>query len=140
MNERLTKWFTNLNALAIRFSKGRLGSQLGKQSILLLHTTGRKSGRAYSTPVAYFEYEGRYLLVGSNWGRQTNADWFLNLSKQPDGRIEVKGHTFDVHAHEAVGDEYNRLWQYVTQRHPPYLQYQKMVSRRIPVIVLERKR
>ncbi len=140
MNPRLTKWFTNFNAFLIHFSKGKLGSQLGKQSILILHTTGRRSGRTHSTPVAYFEYQGRYLLVGSNWARQKNADWFLNLKKQPDARVEVNGRMLSVHAHEAQADEYTRLWQYVTERHAPYLQYQEKISRRIPIMVLERKR
>jgi deazaflavin-dependent oxidoreductase (nitroreductase family) len=138
MKDTLIKWFTRFNAFLIRISKGRLGSQLGTQSILVLHTTGRRSGRPRSTPIAYFERDGRYLLVGSNWGRPADADWVQNLRRQPHARIDVRGQSFAVEAREASGDEYQELWKYVTQKHPPYLQYQRMTSRRIPIIVLQR--
>lgn len=138
MKDRLIKLFTDFNAFLIRISKGRVGSQLGTQSILILHTTGWKSGRSRSTPVAYFENDGGYLLVGSNWGRQKQADWVLNLRHDPHGRIAVKGRLFEVNSREAQGAEYERLWQYVTQRHPPYVRYQQGTSRRIPIVILER--
>ncbi len=137
MKDFFIKLFTDFNAFLIRITKGRLGSQLGTQSILVLHTTGRKSGEPRSTPVAYFEYQGRYLLVASNWGRPHNADWLLNLRRDPHGRIDVKGKTYAVQAREAAGDEYASLWKYATEKHPPYLRYQEMTSRRIPIVVLE---
>lgn len=138
MRAIFTRWFTDLNAFLIRVSRGRLGSQLGTQSILIVHTTGRKSGQARSTPVAYFEHEDRYLLVGSNWGRPRDADWVLNLRHNPHGWIELKGESFAIRAREAEGEEYARLWQYVTRRHPPYLRYQRMTTRRIPIMIFER--
>ncbi len=137
MKAFLIKLFTGFNAFLIRLTKGRIGSQLGTQSILVLHTTGRMTGEPRSAPVAYFDYQGRFLLVGSNWGRPYDADWVRNLRKDPHGRIEVKGKSFAVQAHEASGDEYTGLWKYVTEKHPPYLRYQTMTSRRIPVVVLE---
>ena len=140
MRNIFIKWFTDFNAFLIRISKGRIGGQLGTQSILVLHTTGRRSGLPRSTPIAYFEYQGRYLIVGSNWGRENQADWLLNLRKQPGARIDVKGKSFAVQAREALGDEYERLWKFVTERHPPYLRHQEMTSRRIPVVVLEPRR
>ncbi len=140
MKDVFIKWFMRLNVFLIRISKGKVGGQLGTQSILILETTGRKSGKPRSTPVAYFEYEGRYLLVGSNWGKPIDAGWVLNLRHQPRARIEVKGQSITVQAREAQGDEYARLWQYVTARHRPYLQYQQSISRRLPIMVLERAR
>lgn len=138
MNDRFAKWFTDFNAFLIRVTKGKIGSQLGTQSILILHTTGRKSGQVRSTPVAYFEQEGRYLLVGTNWGRPKQADWLLNLRSQPRARIEVRGRSFAVMAREAQGDEYSRLWQFVTGRHAQYARYQQTTARKIPIVVLER--
>ena len=137
MKDALVKLFTDFNALMIRISRGTVGTQLGTQSILILHTTGRKSGESHSTPVAYFEDDGRYLLVGSNWGRPKQADWVLNLRHDPHGRVDVRGRSIAVRSREAQGDEYERLWQYVTQRHPPYLRYRRMTSRRIPIVILE---
>ncbi len=140
MKDILRTWFTRSNAFLIRISQGKIGSQLGTQSILVLHTTGRKSGQPRATPVAYFERDGRYLLVGSNWSRPADADWVLNLRHNPRARIDVRGRSFDVEAREAQGDEYARLWHYVTAEHPPYLEYQRAVSRRIPIMILERAR
>ena len=137
MNDRFIKWFTGFNSFIIRVTHGRIGSQLGTQSILILHTIGRKSGQPRTTPIAYFEYQGRYLLVGSNWGRKHEADWLLNLRRQPIARIDVKGRTIAVRAREATGAEYAGLWKYVTDLHAPYLRYQQMTSRRIPIVVLE---
>lgn len=140
MNDRFIKWFTQLNAFIIRITNGKLGSQLGTQSILILHTTGRKSGEPRATPIAYFEYQGRYLIVGSNWGRRKQADWLLNLRAQPKALIDVRGRSFAVQSREASGDEYTRLWKYVTEQHPPYTKYQQMTARRIPIVILEPNR
>jgi deazaflavin-dependent oxidoreductase (nitroreductase family) len=126
-----------INTLAIRASRGRLGSRLGTQSILLLHSVGRKSGRNFVTPVAYFHVDGCYFLVGSNWGKDSNAAWYYNLLARPRTLIEVKGRPILVQAHPAEGPEYERLWAYAIQHHPPYLHYQEMTDRHIPILVLQ---
>jgi deazaflavin-dependent oxidoreductase (nitroreductase family) len=137
MKDILIKWFMAINTFLIRISGGRIGSNLGTQTILLLHTLGRKSGKSYVTPIAYFQHEGYYLIVASNWGKDKQADWFLNLMDQPHTTIEVKGKTIPVEMHEALGDEYARLWKFATEKHPPYLNYKKMTSRHIPIVVLQ---
>jgi len=137
MKDMFIKWFMSIHTLLIHLSRGRLGSKLGTQTILILHTVGRKSGRERATPIAYFDYEGKVLIVGSNWGKDRNAGWYLNLKKTPHARLEVKGMIVLATAREAQGEEYHRLWQFVTERHPPYLNYQKMTKRPIPIMVFE---
>ncbi len=137
MNDLFIKWFMSINAFFLRLSRGRIGSRLGKQTILLLHTTGRRSGQARAIPIAYFEYEGKYLIVASNWGKDRHADWYLNLKKQPQAALDVKGKRIEVLSREAQGEEYDRLWKFATGRHPPYLDYQKMTTRHIPIMVFE---
>ncbi len=137
MKDTFIKWFMTLNSFFIRISGGWIGSRLGKQTILLLQTIGRKSGELRTTPIAYFDYEGKYLLVASNWGRDRQADWFLNLQVQPRAQVRVRGRTISVAAREAQGGEYAHLWKFATERHPPYLNYQKMTSRHIPIVLLE---
>ena len=137
MKDLMIKWFMAFNSFLIRVSRGKLGSKLGSQTILVLHTVGRKSGKARSVPVAYFDHEDKYLLVASNWGRDKQADWFVNLKKEPHATIDVNGKTVTVKAHEAQGDEYSSLWKFATEKHSPYLDYQKMTARRIPIMVLE---
>ena len=114
-----------------------MGRQLGSQTILLLHSVGRKSGKAYVTPVAYFYVDDLYFMVASNWGRDANAAWYHNLRANPRTRIEVKGREIPVVAHDAQGREYARLWKYAVEHHPPYQEYQKMTTRQIPIVVLK---
>ena len=137
MKNTFIKWFMAINAFLIKISKGRIGGQLGTQTILILHTVGRKSGLPRSIPIAYFFYEGKYLIVESNWGKNNHADWYFNLQKQPQTTLEVKGQTIKVKASFAEGEEYTRLWEYLTKKHPPYLDYQKMTQRKIPIAVFE---
>ncbi len=137
MKDFLIRIFMSINSFLIRVTRGRIGAQLGTQTILLLHTVGRKSGQPRVTPIAYFHYEGRYLLVESNWGKDQHADWYFNLNHQPQTSIEVNGQTIQVQVRFAEGDEYVRMWEYVTKKHPPYLNYQKMTNRKIPIVVLD---
>jgi len=136
MKDFFIRIFMAVNSFFIRVTRGKVGAQLGTQTILLLHSVGRKSGQLRVTPIAYFHYEGRYLIVESNWGRDQHADWYYNLKSQPQTSIEVDGQTIQVQVGFAEGDEYVRLWEYVTKKHPPYLDYQKMTSRKIPIVVL----
>lgn len=136
MKDFFIRIFMAANSFFIRVTRGRVGGQLGTQTILLLHSVGRKSGQRRVTPIAYFHYEGRYLVVESNWGKDRHAAWYYNLKAQPQTRIEVNGRTVQVQVGFAEGEEYVRLWEYVTKKHPPYLDYQKMTSRKIPIVVL----
>jgi F420H(2)-dependent quinone reductase len=138
MKDIFIKWFMAINTLLLRLSHGRIGSKLGTQTILILHTIGRKSGQDRAIPIAYFDYEDHYLIVASNWGKDKQADWYLNLKKDPRARLEVKGKIISVTAREAQGEEYDRLWQFATERHPPYLAYQEMTTRPIPLMLFER--
>ncbi len=137
MKDVFIKWFMGINVFLLRLSHGRIGSKLGTQTILLLHTIGRKSGQDREIPIAYFDYEDHYLIVASNWGKEKQADWYLNLKDHPQARLEVKGKVLSVTAREAQGEEYDRLWKFATEHHPPYLDYQKMTTRHIPIMMFE---
>ena len=137
MNNLFLKTFMAINTFVIRISRGRLGSRLGTQTILLLHSHGRKSGKDHITPIAYFHTDDFYFLIGSNWGKDQNAGWYHNLLAQPRTIIEVKGERIPVEASQAVEAEYDRLWKYAVEHHPPYLHYKEMTKRHIPIIILK---
>src|SRR5665647_1283168 len=113
--------FTRANVWIYQISNGHLGNRLGKQSILLLHTTGRKSGKRYVTSLTYFRDGASYLLVASNWGKETHPDWYMNLMKQPRTAIQVGPNILQVEAQQAQGEEYQRLWKLVTDLNDQYV-------------------
>ena len=137
MNKGLLKIFMGTNAFLIRASKGKIGSRLGKQTILLMHTVGRKTGKQHTTPIAFFPTGKGYYVIGSNWGMDKNAAWYYNLMDQPNIRVEVGGKSLSVKAREVTGKEYDRLWENAVHHHPDYLHYKEMTARHIPIVVFE---
>lgn len=137
LKDRFIRWFMAAHGWVLRTSGGRLGSRLGSQQILLLHTTGRKSGKERVIPIAYLLKDEQYGIVASNWGKDRQAEWYLNLTINPRAVLQVKGKTLAVVAHEAQGSEYEQWWTYVTSRHTPYRDYQAQTRRRIPIMVFD---
>ena len=135
MKDAFIKWFMRVNAFFLRRTKGRIGSKLGTQTVLLLETIGRKSGTPRVIPIAYFFHEGKYLIVESNWGKDSHADWYLNLKKHSRAILQVNGQRIPVEAHDAQGKEYDRLWKFATERHLPYLHHQQMTKRQFPIVL-----
>lgn len=115
---------------------GRLGSRLAGQAILLLNTVGRKTGNVHTTPLSYYRDGSAYLVVASNWGKETHPHWLLNLMEQPQATIQVGSSSLNVTARVATEKEQERLWQLVTSQNRQYLKYQEGLARRIPVVQL----
>jgi deazaflavin-dependent oxidoreductase (nitroreductase family) len=130
------KFFTSANAFLFRKTGGRLGNRMGGQSVLLLHTVGRKSGKVHTTPLSYYREGNAYLVVASNWGKETHSAWFYNLVQNPRTTIQVGAAVIPVMARPAEGDEYVRLWALVTSQNDQYLKYQKGLALKIPIVIL----
>lgn len=124
------------NVFLYRLTGGRLGSRMAGQNVLLLHTTGRKSGKPYTTPTNYYRDGVNYLLVASNWGKDQHPAWFYNLIYQPVTTIQVKDKLIPVHARQASPAEYDRLWTLVSGQNVYYVRYQQQTGRKIPVVIL----
>ena len=105
--------------------------------ILILTTTGRKSGDPRLRPLIFGEDDDRYVIVASQGGKPVHPDWYLNLTADPDVHVQVKADRFLARARTAEGAERDRLWQQMAQIWPPYDDYQLKTERRIPVVVLE---
>jgi deazaflavin-dependent oxidoreductase (nitroreductase family) len=103
------KFFTAANVFIYQKTKGRLGNRMGRQSVLLLHTTGRKSGKSYVTSLSFYRDGNTYLVVASNWGKEYHPDWFLNLMQHPHTTIQVGHIKIEVEARQALEEEYKRL-------------------------------
>jgi deazaflavin-dependent oxidoreductase (nitroreductase family) len=107
-------------------------------TILLLTTTGRKSGESRTMPLI-FTYDGDDLvIVASKGGVDEHPAWYRNLQADPEAEVQVKGDVFKVRARDAEGEERERLWRQMAEVWPDYDAYQERTDRRIPVVVLER--
>jgi deazaflavin-dependent oxidoreductase (nitroreductase family) len=121
-----------------RGNGGRVGGPFEGATLLLLTTTGAKTGRAHTTPVAYARDGDRYLVFASKAGAPTNPAWYHNLRAHSRARVEVGGDAFDVDAEVLTGAERDRHFQAQAERTPQFAGYQAKTTRKIPVIALTR--
>jgi deazaflavin-dependent oxidoreductase (nitroreductase family) len=119
-----------------RETDGEVGYLWNGVPILLLTTTGRKSGEARTTPLIFARDGADYLVVASQGGAPTHPNWYLNLLEQPGAEIQVKAERIAVTGRAATAEERPRLWDVVRGPWPNYDVYQERTDREIPVVVL----
>jgi proline iminopeptidase len=107
-------------------------------TVLLLTTTGRKTGEEHTTPLIYALDDGNPVIVASKGGAPEHPGWYRNLSKTPEVGVQIKGDVFRARARTTEGEERERLWRRVNEVWPHYEEYQTKTDREIPVVVLER--
>ena len=121
---------------AYRLSSGRvLGSAAG-MPVLLLTTTGRRSGKARTTPLTFFRDATDLVVVASNGGADRPPDWALNLQQTPRAVVEIGADKMAVTARTASHQERERLWIVITATYAGYARYQERTARPIPVVLL----
>ncbi len=121
-----------------RANGGKVGGQFSGGNILLLTTTGAKSGQPRISPLAYTRDGDRIIIIASKGGAPTNPDWYHNLVAHPTVTLEVGTETFDAQASVAEGAERERLYAQVVAQMPGFGEYQRNTTRQIPVVVLTR--
>jgi deazaflavin-dependent oxidoreductase (nitroreductase family) len=114
------------------------GGSLPGRSLLLLTTTGARTGARRTTPLAYLPDGERLVVIASNYGGPVNPDWYYNLLANPAASVEVGGETFAVRAVVTEGEERERLYARQAERAPVFAEYAQRAPRTIPVIALER--
>jgi deazaflavin-dependent oxidoreductase (nitroreductase family) len=120
-----------------RANDGKVGGQFANANLLLLTTTGAKSGRERISPLAYFRIDGRLIIIGSFAGAPVNPAWVHNLRANPQARVEVGTDAFDVTARELSASEREELFPKVTAVAPGFAEYQSKTSRVIPLFELQ---
>jgi deazaflavin-dependent oxidoreductase (nitroreductase family) len=110
----------------------------GGSRILLLTTTGRKSGKEHTMPLIFGEDGGSQVLVASRGGAPEHPGWYLNLEANPEVGVQVKADRFRARARTTEGEERERLWKAMNEIWPYYDEYQTKTTRQIPVVVLDR--
>lgn len=105
--------------------------------VLLLHTTGRRSGEPRTNALTYFPKGASYVVIASFLGEPRNPAWLLNLRTDADADVLVGSRRLPVRAREAAGAEREQLWSEVISKAPDYAEYQSRTERKIPIVVLD---
>lgn len=131
------KPMSNLNTWLFRMSGGRIGGSFaGGAPILLLTTTGRKSGQPRTAPLLYLEDEGNIILVASQGGMTNSPQWYYNLEAQPEAEVELGTEKKKVRSRRATDEEKAALWPKLVAMYKAYDLYQARTERNIPVMIL----
>ena len=129
-------WNTGIIA-EFRANAGKVGGQFEGAPLLLLHSTGAKSGQERVNPMMYLADGDSYVVFASKAGAPTSPDWYHNLVANPDASIEVGESTINVVAHVAEGETRDRLWSQQKELYPGFAEYEAKTTRQIPVVVLQ---
>jgi deazaflavin-dependent oxidoreductase (nitroreductase family) len=121
-----------------RGSGGKVGGRWEGRNLLLLRTTGRKSGRPHTTPMVYTAGEDRLLVYASKAGAPKHPDWYLNLVADPHVTVEAGSDRYDAIATPLEGEERDREFALQAERVPAFAEYQQQTERVIPVVSLRR--
>ena len=119
-----------------RGNQGKVGGYFADSPLLLLTTTGARSGERRTNPLMYLQDGDRWIVFASKGGAPANPDWFHNLSANAAVTIEVGAEVIEADAEVVVGEERDRLYARQSERYPQFGEYQRNTARTIPVIAL----
>jgi F420H(2)-dependent quinone reductase len=136
LSAALQNLVTTIHTALYRSTNGLIGGTVAKSPVLLLTTTGRRSGKQRTVPLLYLMDGQSVVLVASNGGAWKHPTWWLNLQTTPQASIQIKGVRRPVKAEQASPAEKKRLWPLLTRMYPGYERYQKITNRDIPVVIL----
>ena len=131
------RWTGKLNVPLYRLSGGRIGGRIAKAPVLLLTTTGRKSGVPRTAPVVYLADGESLVVIGSNAGHGRTPAWSLNLKADPEAEVEVGRERRKVRARVAEGEERAELWRKHNEQYSGFDEYEARTDRDIALFVLE---
>ncbi len=120
-----------------RAHEGRLGGQFEGAPVLLLHTTGAKTGMERVNPMMYLDLDGHRYVFASKAGMDSNPDWYHNLVADSSVGVELGSETYPATARPVVAPERDRVYAEQARRYPGFAEYQEKTTRVIPVVELE---
>jgi F420H(2)-dependent quinone reductase len=133
----MTTLLSGLHVWLYRMSGGRIGGRMFNSPILLLTTTGHKSGQPRTLPLIYLEAgASSYAIVGSYGGSDKMPAWAVNLQKKPTAQIQIGSRSFQVTCSVAAPQRKAELWPKLVALYPDYQVYQDRTAREIPVFLL----
>ena len=123
-----------------RANGGNVGGQFAGVPLLLLTTTGAKSGEPRTCPLAYLSEGGHIYVFAGNRGAPTNPSWYHNLLAHPDVTVELGKEKFEARATVVESAEWDHLGSIQVQKLPGLAELQAKITRKVPVVLLERKK
>ena len=136
MGKLLQKIGTTAHAALFRATGGRFLGSISKTPVLLLTTTGRKSGKPRTVPLLYLADGGGFAVIASNGGAVADPAWCRNLRENPAATVQIGSEQRAVRAEFVEGDERERLWKALAATYRGYDGYVEKTTRRIPVLML----
>jgi deazaflavin-dependent oxidoreductase (nitroreductase family) len=121
-----------------RANAGKVGGPFEGAPMLLLHTTGAKSGRERVNPLMYLSHDGRLFILASKAGADSNPDWYVNAVANVEVSVELGAETFAATAHPLSEPERTEIYAVQAAAFPTFADYQVKTSRVIPVVELVR--
>lgn len=134
---RILRLITRTHIALYRLTGGVIGGFLGNAPNLLLTTTGRRSGKQFTTPLLFLPDGENLVIVASFGGQPKDPQWWQNLQANPRAKVEVGTHRWDVVAEKADEETKARLWPVFCRYYPGYIEYQKRTERVIPLVILK---
>jgi deazaflavin-dependent oxidoreductase (nitroreductase family) len=135
----LMKIFWQIHLKLYLWSSGRLVRTIRGLPVLLLTTTGKKTGLPRTKVLMYLPYGKDFAVIASNLGEDNHPAWWINLKAEPTATVQIGKEQFTVRAREVEGYEREKIWKALAEINSDYEQYRRWTSRRIPVVVLERQ-
>lgn len=135
--ELFSKYYGRFNTWLYRKTGGKLGGKLMGAPVLLLTTTGHKSGQKRTVPLLYLKDGARYVVVASKGGFPTDPAWYLNLKANPEVEVQEGPDVKAMRARTVSDDEKAQLWPRLVGMYKHYQEYQDRTDRSIPVVALE---
>ena len=132
----MLKVFLKLAVFLYNVSGGRIGGKMGKMPVLLLTTTGRKTGKQRTLPLMYIMDGPAYVITASAGGAEKHPGWFFNIRSSQQATIQVKDTQIQVTAEIAGPEKKSELWARLVAIAPNFAGYQKRTSRDIPMVIL----
>jgi F420H(2)-dependent quinone reductase len=126
-----------LNVPIYRLTRGRLMNKVGRAPVMLLTSTGRRTGQPRTAPVVYGSDGERLVVISSNGGNHNAPAWSYNLKAHPDAEVEIGGERRKVRARVVDGEERAQLWRKMNELYAGFDDYERNVTRDIALFVLE---
>ena len=132
------KYFGRAHKLLYKLSGGRFGARMGWIDVALVTTTGRKTGKTRTVPIACYPYRDSVAVSASNSGMESHPAWYLNMLANPRVTVQLGRETFEAMAEEVAADEREALWASVVKINKHQGEYLAMVEREIPLVWFRR--